>query len=150
VEIESSPLYLDTSALAKLYVPEPESDVLDATLAGRHDLLVSELAVTELTSALARRVREKTLDAMGARRVYNQLLRDLRAGELRLLDITSATHREAERILMTVGRQLPVRAADSLHLASAALADVRAFVTYDHQQYEAAMAMGSFEVFGYR
>ena len=150
MEIESSPVYLDTNAPAKLYVPEPESDALDATLAGRHDLLVSELAVTELTSALARRVRERSLDPTGARRVYNQLLRDLRAGELRLLDITSATDRQAERILLTVGRQIAVRSADSLHLAAAALADARAFITYDRQPYEAALALGSFEVFGGR
>jgi predicted nucleic acid-binding protein len=49
-----------------------------------------------------------------------------------------------------VGRQSAVRPADSLHLASAALADARAFITYDRQQYEAALALVSFEVFGGR
>lgn len=150
MKIESSPLYLDASALAKLYVQESDSDLLDATLTGRRDVLLCELAITELTSALARRMREGSLDAVSGRRIYNQVLRDVRAGEFRLLDLTSATHRESERILMTVGRQVALRAADSLHLAAAALADARAFVTYDRQQYDAALAMGSFEVFGCR
>jgi hypothetical protein len=146
VQIEASPLYLDTSALAKIYVQEPDSDALDAALTGRRDLLISELALTELTAALARRMREGQVDAAAGRRIYQQLLRDVRAGEYRLLDLTSATHREAERLLLTLGRHAPLRAADSLHLAAAALADDRALVTYDRLLHAAALAMGAFEV----
>ncbi len=146
MQIEASPLYLDTSALAKIYVQEPDSDALDAALTGRRDLLISELALTELTAALARRMREGQVDAAAGRRIYQQLLRDVRAGEYRLLDLTSATHREAERLLLTLGRHAPLRAADSLHLAAAALADARALVTYDRQMHAAALALGAFEV----
>jgi len=146
VRIESSPVYLDTSALAKLYVQEADSDELDSALVGRRDLLISESALTELTSALARRAREGVLDPASVRRIYQQLFRDIRAGEYRLLDLTSATHREAERLLLTIGRRAPIRAADSLHLALAALADARAFVTYDRQMHSAASSLGSFEV----
>ena len=146
MQIEASPLYLDTSALAKIYVQEPDSDALDEALLGRRDLLISELALTELTSAVARHARERLLTPAGGRRVYQQLFRDLDAGEFRLLDLTSATHREAERLLLTVGRHMPLRAADSLHLASAALADARALVTYDRHMHAAATALGSFEV----
>jgi hypothetical protein len=63
-----------------------------------------------------------------------------------LLDLTSATHREAERFLLTLGRHVPLRAADSLHLAAAALADARALVTYDRQMHAAVLALGAFEV----
>lgn len=146
MRIATSPLYLDTSALAKLYIQETDSDALDASLTGRRDLLISELAVTELSSALARRAREGILGAATARRIYNQLLRDVHAGEYRLLDLTSATHREAERLLFALGRHSPLRAADSLHLASAALADARALVTYDRQLHHAATVLGAFEV----
>lgn len=48
------PLYCDTSALVKLYVPESGSDELNRTVEGRDDLLVSDLAVTEIVSALSR------------------------------------------------------------------------------------------------
>jgi hypothetical protein len=137
---------LDTSALAKLYVPEAESDELDSALIGRRDLLISELALTELTSAIARRVREGDIDAAAGRRIYQQVFRDVRDGEYRLLDLTAATHREAERLLLTIGRQMPIRAADSLHLAIAALADTRVLVTYDRQMHSVASALGSFEI----
>jgi hypothetical protein len=139
-------VYLDTSALAKLYVQEAESDDLDSALIGRRDLLISELTLTELTSAIARRVREGEIEASIARRIYQQLFRDVRAGEYRLLDLTSATHREAERLLLTIGRHAPIRAGDSLHLAMAALADARTLVTYDRQMHAVASTLGSFEV----
>jgi uncharacterized protein len=146
VRIESSPVYLDTSALAKLYVQEEGSDELDSALVGRRDLLISELALTELTSATARRVREGALVPNAGRRIYQQLLRDIRNGEYRVLDLTSATHREAERLLLTIGRHAPIRAADSLHLAIAALAETRVLVTFDRQMRAAAVALGSFEI----
>jgi len=146
VRIESSPVYLDTSALAKLYLQEAESDDLDSALIGRRDLLISELTLTELTSAITRRAREGEIEASIARRIYQQLFRDVRAGEYRLLDLTSATHREAERLLLTIGRHAPIRAGDSLHLATAALADARTLVTYDRQMHAVASKLGSFEV----
>lgn len=147
MKIGSSPLYLDTSALAKIYVQEEDSDLLDSALVGRRDLLISELAITELTSALIRRVRESVLQAAACRRIYNELLRDVRAGAYRLIDITAATHREAERLLFTLGNQVALRAADSLHLASAALAEARGIVTYDRQLRRAAEAVGALDVF---
>jgi hypothetical protein len=146
VEIVSSPVYLDTSALAKLYVPEPGSDALEAALVGRRDLVVSELAVTELASALARRVRVAELAARDARRVYQRILRDLSAGELRRVELTAATHREAERLLLGLGRRVPLRAADALHLAQAALAAARVLVTFDRRLSVAATELGTFEL----
>ena len=88
VKIESSPVYLDTSALAKLYVEEDGSDELDTALVDRRDFLISELALTELTSAIARRVREGDMPASTGRHIYQQLFRDVREGEFRLLDLT--------------------------------------------------------------
>ena len=55
----AGPLYCDSSALAKLVVPEAGSDELNAAIAGRDDVLVSDLAVSEVASALGRRVRER-------------------------------------------------------------------------------------------
>jgi hypothetical protein len=36
-------LYIDSTALAKLYLPEPDSDRLDNFLRSRWDLTISEL-----------------------------------------------------------------------------------------------------------
>jgi len=148
VKIASSPVYLDTSALAKLYLPEPRSDEMEDALLGRRDVIVSDLAVTELTSAVARRVRDADLTAAHARRIYQRLLRDVGGGEFRRAEITSNAHREAERLLMGVGRRVPMRAADALHLGMAGLLGVRVLVTFDQRMRAAAEGLGTLEVVG--
>ncbi|MCX5737258.1 MAG: type II toxin-antitoxin system VapC family toxin [Proteobacteria bacterium] len=146
MKIEGSGVYVDTSALVKLYVPERWSTELDTALSGRRDLLVSELAVTELTSATIRRVREGELSAVHGRRVYQRLQRDLDDGQFRRVELTASAHREAERLLLGLGRRSALRAADALHLALAALLGARVMLTFDEHMRRAAEALGTLEV----
>jgi len=146
VRIESSPVYLDSSALARIYVSEPESDALEAALVGRRDLIVSDLVVTELTSAVARRVRDGQLRPADARRLYRRMLRDVEAGEFQRAEVSAAIHREAERLLLVLGARLVLRAADALHLALASIAGARVLVTFDRRMAAAAAAVGAFEL----
>jgi len=148
VKIASSPVYLDASALAKLYVEEPESTELERALLGRSDLLVSELSITEVVSALARRVRERELSARDATRVHRRILADLSRGEFQHVDLSPNLHRVAERLLLQVGTTAPLRASDALHLALAGSAPAGAFVTYDRHLRDAAVRMASFDVHG--
>ena len=146
MEIAGSPVSLDTSALAKLYVPEPDSEVLERALIGRRDPLVSDLTLTELTPALARRVREGGLDETAAGRVHRRLQQDIRDGVFRVLDLAPETHRSAERLLRTLGCISLLRAADSLHLAIALMAAAAAGITYDPQLARAIRALGTIEL----
>jgi uncharacterized protein len=148
VKIASSPVYLDTSALAKLYLPESGSDEMEDALLGRRDVIVSDLAITELTSAIARRVRETDLTAAHARRIYQRVSSDVGAGEFRRAEITANSHREAERLLMGVGQRVPLRSADALHLGMACLYGVRVLVTFDQRMRAAAEALGTLDVVG--
>jgi len=52
------PLYCDTRALLKLYLPEPGSDEFNEIVKDRDDVLVSDLTVTEIISAMACRMRQ--------------------------------------------------------------------------------------------
>jgi len=148
VKIASSPVYLDTSLLVKLYLPASGSDEMEDALRGRRDVIVSDLAVTELTSAVAQRVRESDLSPAHARRLYQRVLSDVDAGEFRRAEITATSHREAERLLMSVGRRIPMRAADALHLGMAGLLGVRVLVTFDPRMRSAAEALGTLDVVG--
>ena len=148
MRIASSPVYLDASALVKLYVEEPESAALERALVGRRDVLVSELAITEVVSALARRVRVHDLSARDAGRVHRRILADRDQGEFRHIDLSPALHRAAERLLLQGGGVVPLRGADALHLALAASVPAEAFVTYDRQLHEAALRMATFDVHG--
>jgi predicted nucleic acid-binding protein len=146
VEIVSSPVYLDTSALAKLYIAEARSDELEAALLGRRDLIVSDLAVSELASAIARRAREGEMTGIDATRLYQRALRDLTSGEFWRTELTERVHRDAERLLMALGRQVTLRAADALHLALAAGQGARVLITFDRQMTMAARALGTFDL----
>jgi predicted nucleic acid-binding protein len=146
VQIGSSPVYLDTSALAKLYVPEPDSATLEAAVVGRRDLIVSDLAVTELASTIARRAREGDLSAAHAQRLYQRVLRDRARGEFRHAELTANVHRDAERLLLGLGRRVALRAADALHLALAAAHEARVLITFDRRMRTAAAALGTLEL----
>lgn len=135
------PLYADTSALFKLYFPEPRGDAVNQTLLGRRDVVISELTVTEMVSALARRRREGVLHADVARKVYRTVLRHIEEGIYRCLELSAQTHREAERLLL-VTEAVPLRAADALHLALAGSVRAKSLLTFDQRMAGAARAAG--------
>jgi predicted nucleic acid-binding protein len=130
------PAYLDSSALAKIYLPESSSEELDRAIKGRRDLLLSDLAVTEVTSALARRRREGHLPGEAATRFHEALLEDLAAGFFNMVGLDPDTHREAERLLLSCSVSL--RAADALHLAMATAEGAASIITFDLRLAQAA------------
>jgi uncharacterized protein len=137
----TGPLYLDASALVKLYLPEPDSDALDAAIRGRSDLIVSDLAITEIVSSISRRRREGSLPALSCVRLYRKILEDIDSGLYIKNDLMPEAHREAERLLMAID-DVALRAADALHLALASLSGASAIVTYDIRLAKAAIRIG--------
>ena len=135
------PIYCDASALVKLYVPEAESDALNRRIEGRRDLLVSDLSVTEIVSSLSRRRREGTLKTEIVSRLHRAILGHLEDGVYRKVDLIATTHREAERLLLSVDA-VPLRAADALHLALAIAGDAACLLTFDRRLALAAQAVG--------
>ncbi len=137
----TGPLYLDASALAKLYLPEPGSDALDKALKGRSDLLISDLAITEIVSAISRRRRDRILLPLLCARLHRKILTDIEGGLYVKSDLMPEVHREAERLLLAID-DVALRAADALHLALASLSGAAAIVTYDLRLAEAAIRVG--------
>jgi uncharacterized protein len=135
------PLYCDASALIKLYFPEPDSNELNRVLEGRDDLLASDLAVTEIVSALARRARENALGWAEASRVRRAVLTAIEDGACQRVELTRDVHREAERLLLRRS-DAPLRAADALHLALAASARAASMATFDVRLSAAARGVG--------
>lgn len=135
------PVYCDTSALVKLYLPESESDVLNELVRGRRDLMASDLAVTEIVSSLCRRQREGSLDSEALARLHRTILSHLQKGVFQRLELVPETHREAERLLVSL-KHLPLRSADALHLALALQGQAMSVLTYDHRLAEAARQSG--------
>jgi predicted nucleic acid-binding protein len=134
-------IYLDSSALAKLYVPEAESDRLDGFLRGRRGLMMSELAITEVLSAVARRKREGVLNADQALEIRDAVLTDADSGSFDRLDLSPAVHREAERLLLATD-SLSLRTLDALHVALALSGAATHVVTFDVRMRAAAAQAG--------
>ncbi len=136
----AEPVYLDASALVKLFVPEPESEALNRALAGLTDVIVSDLALTETASALGRRVREDRLTRDQARRLYRE------ASKLQTsvhhAELTPPIHRRAERLLLSIAT--PLRSLDALHLATALDAEAATVVSFDPRLRDAAGSQGLF------
>ena len=119
-------LYLDTSALVKLVVKEPESSSLETYLGGFpfDTRFTAALARAELVRAVAR--GESTASVDHARRVLGRL--DLVPLTNKLLDAAAAMMPQELRTL------------DAIHLAAALTApDLRAVVTYDNRLADAAV-----------
>ncbi len=136
----TEPVYLDASALIKLFVPEKESDALNQALAGLTDVIVSDLALTEMASALSRRTREQRLLRGEAQRLYREASK-LHASSHRA-ELTPPIHRRAERLMLSL--TIPLRALDALHLATALDAEAATVVTVDPRLRDAAISQGLF------
>ena len=134
-------VYIDSSALAKLYMPEPESERLDQFLRRRQDLMISELGITEVISAVARRKREGALDSQQANRIRDAVWSDVKEGYFRRLDITPAIHREAERMLLST-QSVALRTLDALHIALALSGQAQRVLTFDDRMADAAALHG--------
>ena len=137
----AGPIYLAASALVKLFVPEPESDALNQALMGMEDVILSDLALTEMASALGRRTREGRLTRAASRRLYREA--ENLATVCRRAELTPPVHRLAERLLLT-SREVRLRALDALHVAMALDARAATLVTYDPRMRDAAVLQGVF------
>lgn len=120
--------YLDTSALVKLVVPEPESQALREWIEEVQDVLVtSDLARTELLRA----VRRARPEAVRLARMVLDSLTVLRLG--------TGIFEEAARL-----DPPGLRSLDALHLAAALTLedDLLGVVTYDDRLTEATRLLG--------
>jgi len=119
--------YVDSSAIVKLVVREPESAALRRFLRRRAPLVVSGLARTEVTRAV------RSLGAEALRRADQVLAR------FELVRVT-------DRILAAAGALEPsgLRTLDAIHLATASHFGTTLLhvVTYDGRMADAARTMG--------
>lgn len=119
--------YVDSSAIVKLAVAEPESKALRRYLTRHQPLVSSALARTEVARALMPSGPEAVARGQEALR------------RLQLLRLN-------DRVLSEAGRMDPpeLRSPDAIHLASARElgAAVKQIVTYDERMADAARACG--------
>jgi predicted nucleic acid-binding protein len=74
-------------------------------------------------------------------RLHRAILGHTEKGLYRRVELLAATHRDAERLLLSA-ESVPLRAADALHLALAISADAASMLTYDRRLADAARSIG--------
>jgi len=110
-------VYLDTSALAALYIPEALSEAA-AALVGSAPPAISSLTEVEFASVIARRLRERSISAADGVRVLEAFDTHVAERRYRRLAITADTFASAGKLLRGGGPA--VSTLDALHLAVAA------------------------------
>jgi predicted nucleic acid-binding protein len=119
--------YVDTSAVVKLLVSEPESSALTEWWRSNSALVSSELLTTELLRTIAR----------AAPNIISHAQVLIKTISLRRID----TH-----VLQTAGQLKPatLRTLDAIHLATALefVPNLESLATYDDRMAEAARSLG--------
>ena len=129
-------VFLDSSALAKRYVQEPDSDRVEAILSSASALGVSVICLSEVVSALCRRRREGKLSRPQYLQAKRALLSDIE--DTSVIGITEQVVARAVELL----ERWSLRSSDSLHVACAAEWSTQLFVSADERQCAAAKAYG--------
>jgi uncharacterized protein len=111
-------IYFDTSALAKWYLPEEQSNEVEKFIQEHGPVVISELTVVEMRDLLARYRREGSLDANTEIRVFATFEEDIRQKFLICQPLTDGLARGAVNLL-SVLYDLPLRMVDALHLTIA-------------------------------
>jgi predicted nucleic acid-binding protein len=127
---------LDTSALSKRYVEEPGTPQVLALCAQADEVILSELCVPEIISALNRCRREGRL----SNDAYDSIKLEL-AGDLSQATIVPLTPDLMTRTIHVL-EICTLRALDAIHVATAIESKCDLFATADIQQSKAAKQLG--------
>jgi len=105
--------YVDTSALAKWYLPEAGSDKLAAWMQQQKDTCISSLTITEFRCLLARRQRMGLLSGEQVQELYAIFQQDCRDGHLLHFPVTDQNVINAELMIESLPN-LALRTLDGL------------------------------------
>jgi uncharacterized protein len=135
-------LFVDTSALVKLYYSEPDSDQVEKTILGAARVFISELSKVEFASALAKKVRSGELDTKACREIWGAFQDDLRSIQIEVIGLFDEDYVRAAELILELGLDTPLRTLDSLQLAAALREPRSQFLSYDAALNQIAERIG--------
>ena len=136
--------YIDTSALAKWYLPESGSEPFAEWMQRQEDTCVSSLTATEFRCLLARRLRMELLEALQVQQIYAKFRQDIEDAHLILYPVDNRHIINAALMIESLP-SVPLRTLDALHLTIAGDIPVEIIATADKVMSRAAQFLG-FEV----
>ena len=138
--------YWDTSTLVKLYAKEPDSAAFEAqALSAPVGTVTSRIAIYEARATFQRKEAEGILQPGTAQKLYHELLQDVAAGEMRLVELGADVERAYGQVLTLCYQHtptIPLRTLDALHLASARADGQTELVATDKRIRDVAKLLG--------
>lgn len=136
-------IYLDTSALIKLYILEPGSQEVNALISSQSaPLPMWELQEMELTNALRLKVFWKELSEADADAQLDHFKRRKNSGFYYMPEISRSDLLDRYLRLTAHTPQLGCRTLDIQHVAAAVVLGATLFVSFDHRQRQLAELAG--------
>ena len=134
-------MYLDTAIIIKLLVAEPDTEFFQSAL--ENELLSSsELALTEVWSALLAKERKKLITARQRAEAWRVFNERVQSKQLRLHPLNSIVLKKANQVLEQCHPLVALRALDAIHTAACDLSQDFPLCTTDKRMRDAAGVLG--------
>lgn len=137
-----SSIYADTSSLVKFYYPEADSDKIEALLLQIDRIFISHLTVTEMASALAKKVRMGDLKKEKEAVLWNTFLDDMQTEKIELIPLDERHYLKAADFIRELGGRYGLRTLDALHLSIAHRLQASKFLCSDTTLSQVAAKIG--------
>ena len=134
-------MYLDTSVLVKLFIPESDSEYYGRLVDGQA-VCSSVLAYTEFWSALLGKERAGGLDTASRDRSWEAFSNHVMDETIELVAMGPAVFKRANRILEQCQPRISLRTLDALHLACADQTQDWPMATQDQRMRQVALLLG--------
>ncbi len=134
------PLYVDTSAVVKIFAAEPGADEIRKAAAEAGSLTVGWLTPLEFRSALFKKVREGILTADEVRKIIDKFSTST-TPKIQAIPFSSDILKKSIELMDKHG-QAGLRSLDCLQIATAAVSGADGFLTSDVSQSEFARTAG--------
>lgn len=142
--------FFDTSALAKIYHKEDESDNVIGIFNSRdNEIFVSELSVIEYYSVVYRKFREGHIDEIELEKILKRFEIDI-SNRLELLIFSSSVVINAKDAFRVLGQEVFIRSLDVIQIGffKSYLNSSDKFLTFDSRQVSAVEELQRKDFFG--
>jgi predicted nucleic acid-binding protein len=135
-------MYLDSAYIAKYYVNEPDATAVRKLIRGASHICSSSWAVVEVTTVFHRHVREGSLTIAQGHELIDLFRSHVEADLWGLIAVTDALLRRTATLIRGIPSNVPLRAGDAIHLATALDAGETEVWTNDRHLLAAASYVG--------